>query len=110
MPILDDRVTFCQNILSDTIRIVDHLDKHRQAPEEYFKWIRYLTEFIGRVTAQDPDLKAQMETKGFTSLKEYWQPKELQDFYDAIAKGVKQIQFFTEYFRMKHSLESSSTG
>ena len=110
MPALNDRVTFCQNILSDTIRIVDHLDTHHQAPEEYYKWISYLTEFIERVTAQDPDLKVQMEIRGFTSLREFWQPRELQDFYDAITKGVQQIRFCTEYFRTKHPPESPATG
>lgn len=110
MPILDDRITFCQNMLSDTIRIVDRLDKENKPPEEYFKWISYLVEFIERVTDNDPEIRAEIERHGFSSMREYWKPKEIKDFYDAITKGVEYLKFFVEYYQGKRLAESPSPG
>lgn len=97
----ENRITFCQNLLADAVRIIDQISKSNKVPEEYYKWIGYLIEFIKNESVADPDLKHEIDMMEYGSISEYSKLVEVENVQSAITSGVKYLNFLIAYFQEK---------
>ena len=102
----EDKMVFCRGLLSETINIIDHLEKKQEIIADYYSWIKKLVEFVEKECSQDPALRQEIDRTDFAALKELYRPDDPQAASKALIGGVKHITFMMDYFNKKQSQES----